>query len=69
MYWRYIGDILEMYWRCIGDVLEMYWRCIRDMMDKKMGSFIELSLLFEGCQNHPRNQLIRKEKSIPNWNA
>ena len=24
MYWRYIGDILEIYWRCIGEVLEKF---------------------------------------------
>jgi len=26
MYWRYIGDVLEMYWRYDGNELDIRWR-------------------------------------------
>jgi hypothetical protein len=31
MYWRYIGDVLEIYWRCIGDMIGAKIRKIFDL--------------------------------------
>jgi hypothetical protein len=42
MYWRCIGDVLEMYWRCIGDVLELEMCfAITDWMRNKLCTLSE----------------------------